>query len=122
MSAQISVVIIRPESVPNYFIFVDFLLYSDEYFDNELTEFVVSGCLSFCMCFWKMSKIMESRIAEADEARLAAEKEKLKKEESARAALAEQEAVMEKVVQESKILQEAAEENSKVFYFSEHVR
>ncbi|KAI4295216.1 hypothetical protein MLD38_040534 [Melastoma candidum] len=60
------------------------------------------------------SKIMESRILEADEARLAAEKEKLKKEESARAALAKQEAIMDKVVQESKLLQEAAKENSRL--------
>lgn len=64
--------------------------------------------------FWKMRKIMESRIAEADEMRIAAEKEKLEKEKAARATLTEQESMMEKVVGESKIIQEAAEENSKV--------
>ncbi|KAI4340226.1 hypothetical protein MLD38_025085 [Melastoma candidum] len=62
----------------------------------------------------EMSKTMECRIAEANELRIAAEEEKQKKEAAARAALNEQETMMEKVVQESKILQEAAEENSKL--------
>lgn len=61
-----------------------------------------------------MHQILEARLAAAEELRKAAEHEKLEKEESARKALAEQEAMMEKVVQESSRLQLEAEENSKV--------
>lgn len=61
-----------------------------------------------------MRETLEERLDAATEARKVAEQDKLEKEESARTALAEQEAEMEKVVQESKVLQQEAEENSKV--------
>lgn len=61
-----------------------------------------------------MRHTLEARVAAAEEVRKAAEQEKLEKEDSARNALAEQEAIMAKVVQESKLLQQEAEENSKV--------
>lgn len=61
-----------------------------------------------------MSQTLEVRLAAAEELRKATEQEKLEKEESARKALAEQEAIMEKVVRESRRLQQEAEENSKV--------
>lgn len=65
-----------------------------------------------------MRETLEARLAGVAELRKVAEDEKLEKEESARKALAEQEAIMEKVVEESKTLQQAAEENSKVTTFS----
>ncbi|KAF8015275.1 hypothetical protein BT93_H0931 [Corymbia citriodora subsp. variegata] len=65
----------------------------------------------------EMHEALESRLAAAEEVMKAAENEKLEKEELARSALAEQEAIMEKVVQESKVLQEEAEENSKLREF-----
>jgi hypothetical protein len=68
----------------------------------------------------QMHQSLETRLATAEEMRKAAEQEMLEKEESARNALAEQEAIMEKVVQESKILKEEAEENSKVATFLTH--
>lgn len=61
-----------------------------------------------------MSQALEVRLRAAEEQRKAAEQEKLEKEESARKALAEQEAIMEKVVRESTKLQMEAEENTKV--------
>jgi len=61
-----------------------------------------------------MRQSLESRLAAAEMLRKAAELEKLEKEESARMALLEQEVMMEKVVQESRRLQQEAEENSKV--------
>lgn len=61
-----------------------------------------------------MRETLEERLDAATEARKVAEQDKLEKEESARTALAEQEAEMEKVVQASKVLQQEAEENSKV--------
>lgn len=57
---------------------------------------------------------LEIRLAAALEMKKTAEQEKKEKEDSALKALAEQEANMEKVVQESKLLQQEAEENSKV--------
>nr|XP_048337248.1 paramyosin isoform X1 [Ziziphus jujuba var. spinosa] len=60
---------------------------------------------------------LEARLAAAEEVRKAAELEKLEKEESAKNALAEQEAIMKKVVQESKLLQQEAEENAKLREF-----
>ncbi|XP_010455940.1 PREDICTED: uncharacterized protein LOC104737456 isoform X3 [Camelina sativa] len=57
---------------------------------------------------------LETRLAAALEIKNAAEQEKQEKEGSARKAFAEQEAIMEKVVQESKLLQQEAEENSKL--------
>ncbi|XP_011033685.1 PREDICTED: uncharacterized protein LOC105132091 [Populus euphratica] len=65
----------------------------------------------------EVRQTLESRLAAAEELRKTAELEKLEKEETARNALAEQEIIMEKVVQESKILQEEAEENAKLREF-----
>ncbi|GLT76670.1 hypothetical protein SLA2020_483170 [Shorea laevis] len=65
----------------------------------------------------EMCQTLEVRQAAAEWARKEAEQEKLEKEESARNALAEQEALMEMVVKESKILQQEAEENSKLREF-----
>lgn len=56
----------------------------------------------------------EARLAAAEDLRKAAEHEKLDKEESARNLLAQQEEIMENVVQESRLIAQAAEENSKV--------
>lgn len=61
-----------------------------------------------------MRKTLEERFAVSEEERKAAEKELLMKEEIARGALVEQELIMEKVVHESKMLQQEAEENAKV--------
>lgn len=65
----------------------------------------------------EMREALESRRVAAEEAMKAAEIEKQEKEEAARSALAEQEAIMEVVVQESKVLQQEAEENSKLREF-----
>ncbi|KAJ0113387.1 hypothetical protein Patl1_03430 [Pistacia atlantica] len=65
----------------------------------------------------EMRETLEGRLAVAEEVRKAAEEEKLQKEESARSSLAEVEAIMENVVQESKVLQQDAEENSKLREF-----
>lgn len=54
------------------------------------------------------------RLAASLEIKNAAEQEIQEKEGYARNALAEKEAIMEKVIQESKLLQKEAEENSKV--------
>ncbi|MBA0863026.1 hypothetical protein Goshw_015762 [Gossypium schwendimanii] len=67
-----------------------------------------------------MHQTLEARQAAAKELMKAAEQEKLEKEESALNALAEQEAIMLKVVQESETLQQEAEENSKVAFISVH--
>ncbi|XVF21809.1 hypothetical protein REPUB_Repub12eG0122000 [Reevesia pubescens] len=65
----------------------------------------------------EMRQTLEARQAAAEELMKTAEQEKLEKEESACNALAEQEAIMVKVVEESKILQQEAEENSKLHEF-----
>ncbi|KAH9785946.1 ELKS/Rab6-interacting/CAST family protein [Citrus sinensis] len=65
----------------------------------------------------EMRETLEARLAAAEDMRKEAEEEKFEKEESARASLAEQEVIMEKVVQESKLLQQQAEENSKLREF-----
>lgn len=70
--------------------------------------------LVHCFSYMQMHHTLEARLAAAEEVRKAAELEKLEKEESVKNALAEQEAIMEKVVQESKLLQQEAEENAKV--------
>ncbi|KAL2323573.1 hypothetical protein Fmac_027952 [Flemingia macrophylla] len=62
----------------------------------------------------EMHQILEARLATAEELRKAAEHDKLEKEDSARKALVEQEALVEKVLHESRRLQQEAEENSKV--------
>ena len=61
-----------------------------------------------------MRHSLEARLTSAEKEMKAAEQEKLEKEETARNLLNHQNGIMEKVVQESKILNEAAEENSKV--------
>lgn len=61
-----------------------------------------------------MDETLKARIAAVDAMLKATEDEKLAKEELARKALAEQEALMEEVVQESMMLRKEAEENSKV--------
>ncbi|KHG22513.1 Golgin subfamily A member 2-like protein 4 [Gossypium arboreum] len=65
----------------------------------------------------EMHQTLEARQAAAKELMKAAEQEKLEKEESALNAIAEQEAIMLKVVQESETLQQEAEENSKLREF-----
>ncbi|RDX84016.1 hypothetical protein CR513_34994, partial [Mucuna pruriens] len=65
----------------------------------------------------EMRQNLEARLAAAEETRKAAEYEKLKKEESARKALVEQETLVENVVRESARLQQEAEENSKLQEF-----
>ncbi|XP_012476193.1 uncharacterized protein LOC105792253 isoform X2 [Gossypium raimondii] len=65
----------------------------------------------------EMRQTLEARQSAAQELMKAAEQEKLEKEESARNALAEQEAIMVKMVKESKILRQEAEENSKLREF-----
>ncbi|KAG5252000.1 hypothetical protein OIU76_008191 [Salix suchowensis] len=65
----------------------------------------------------EMRQTLESRLAAAEKLRKAAELEKLEKEETARNALAEQEVLMDKVVQESKTLKKEAEENAKLREF-----
>ncbi|XP_059660521.1 uncharacterized protein LOC132306928 [Cornus florida] len=65
----------------------------------------------------EMRQTLELRLAAAEKVREAAEQERLEKVKSAQNALAEQELVMEKVVEESKILKQEAEENSKLQEF-----
>ncbi|XP_020870314.1 uncharacterized protein LOC9325515 isoform X2 [Arabidopsis lyrata subsp. lyrata] len=65
----------------------------------------------------EMRGSLEIRLATALEMKKTAEQEKKNKEDSALQALVEQEANMEKVVQESKLLQQEAEENSKLREF-----
>ncbi|EEF29311.1 conserved hypothetical protein [Ricinus communis] len=65
----------------------------------------------------EMHQSLEERLAAAEELKKAAEKQKLEQEEAARNALAEQEAIMGQVVQESKIIQQEADENSKLREF-----
>lgn len=61
-----------------------------------------------------MRQTLEVRMAATEKEMKAAEQERLDKEEVARKALAEQETIMEKVVQEANILKQEAEENAKV--------
>lgn len=61
-----------------------------------------------------MQQTLQERLAAAEAEKVAAEKEKLENEESARKALDEEVVIMDRVVQESKNLQEEAQENSKV--------
>ncbi|XP_058077797.1 uncharacterized protein LOC131226115 isoform X2 [Magnolia sinica] len=65
----------------------------------------------------KMCRDLQARLAAAEAERAAAEQEKREKEESAQKAFAEQELIMERVVQESKKLQQEAEENAKLREF-----
>lgn len=66
------------------------------------------------MYFLQMRRNIEERLETVETERKVAEEEKMEKEASARNALAEQQLIMEKVVEESKILKQEAEENSKV--------
>ncbi|XP_022727731.1 golgin candidate 5-like [Durio zibethinus] len=65
----------------------------------------------------EMRQTLEVRQAAAEELLKTAEQEKWEKEEHARNALAEQEAIRVKVVEESKILQQEAEQNGKLREF-----
>lgn len=65
----------------------------------------------------EMRLALEARLAAAAEEKEAAEQEKVEKENSAQNALAEQECIMDRVVKESKMLQQEAEENSKLREF-----
>ncbi|XP_042488894.1 uncharacterized protein LOC122069028 [Macadamia integrifolia] len=62
----------------------------------------------------EMSQTLEIRLAAAEEEIEMAKQDKLEKEKLARVALAEQELAMEMVVEESKRLQQQAEDNSKL--------
>ncbi|KAL2507730.1 hypothetical protein Fot_31377 [Forsythia ovata] len=65
----------------------------------------------------EMRQTLEMRLAAAENVIKSAEQEKVERENSARKALANQELVMEKVVQESKKLKQQAEENAKLREF-----
>ncbi|PSR86053.1 Alpha-taxilin like [Actinidia chinensis var. chinensis] len=65
----------------------------------------------------EMHQTLEERFDATEKERKASEQEKMEKEESAKHALSEQELIMEKVVQESKMLKQEAEENSKLREF-----
>lgn len=61
-----------------------------------------------------MRQTLEVQLAAAENVIKSAEQEKLEKENAARKLLADQELVMENVVQESKKLKQLAEENAEV--------
>lgn len=61
-----------------------------------------------------MRQALEVRLAEAENEIKSAEQEKIEKEKAAMKALADQELIMDKVVQESKFLKQQAEDNAKV--------
>lgn len=61
-----------------------------------------------------MHQTLEVRLAAAENEIKSAEQEKIEKEKAAVKALADQELIMEKVVQESKILKQQAEDNAMV--------
>ncbi|KAL3531366.1 hypothetical protein ACH5RR_010688 [Cinchona calisaya] len=65
----------------------------------------------------EISQSLEMRLAVAEKERKMAEEEKLEKEDVAWKALKDQEAAMEKVVQEANILKQEAEENAKLREF-----
>ncbi|KAL2540604.1 hypothetical protein Adt_01582 [Abeliophyllum distichum] len=65
----------------------------------------------------EMRQTLEVRLAIAENERESAEQEKLEKEKSALKALADQELIMEKLVQESNTLKQEAEENAKLREF-----
>lgn len=62
----------------------------------------------------QMRETLEVRLAEAQYVIRSAELEKIEKENAAMKALTELELIMEKVLEESKILNQQAEENAKV--------
>lgn len=61
-----------------------------------------------------MQQTLELRLTEAQNQIKSAELEKIEREKAAMKALADQELIMEKVVQESKLLKKQAEDNAKV--------
>lgn len=65
----------------------------------------------------EIRQTLELRLAVAENERKSAEQERLEKEKSALKALADQELIMEKLVQESNILKQEAEENAKLQEF-----
>ncbi|CAK9151046.1 unnamed protein product [Ilex paraguariensis] len=65
----------------------------------------------------EMSQTLEVRLAEAEKLRKEAERERLEKVDTAQKAISDQELIMEKVVQESNILKQETEENSKLREF-----
>lgn len=77
----------------------------------EVTITTFSYLLSM---FQQMHKTLEEMLAAAQNAINLAEQGKLEKEEAAQKSFADLELVMEKVVQELKVLKQQAEENSKV--------
>lgn len=64
--------------------------------------------------FLQMRQELEIRLSAAEDLKKVAKKEKLEKEAAAQRALAEQQAFLEKVLHESKLLQEEEEQNNKV--------
>lgn len=64
--------------------------------------------------FLQMRQELEIRLSAAEDLKKVAKKEKLEKEATAQRALAEQQALLEKVHHESKLLQEEEERNNKV--------
>lgn len=70
------------------------------------------------MHFLQIHRNLEDRLAAAEAEKVAAEKEKLERENSAQKALDEQALIIKKVAQESKKLQQEAEENAKVIVIS----
>ncbi|CAA7398513.1 unnamed protein product [Spirodela intermedia] len=65
----------------------------------------------------EIRQTLKARVDTAERERIEAEQEKYEKEETARRALGEQEAIMDRVVRESKKLHQEAEENSKLREF-----
>lgn len=61
-----------------------------------------------------MQQTLELRLTEAQNQIKSAELEKIEREKAAMKALADQKLIMEKVVQESKLLKKQAEDNAKV--------
>lgn len=64
-----------------------------------------------------MRQSLEGRLEEAERGIKAAEQERLDKEEFARKSLAYENSIMEKVVEESKILEQEAQKNSEVLIY-----
>ncbi|PIN03066.1 hypothetical protein CDL12_24422 [Handroanthus impetiginosus] len=65
----------------------------------------------------EMRQTLEERLALAEDAIKSAEQEKIEKEKAAMKTLAEQELIMEKLMQEAKILKQQAEDNAKLEEF-----
>lgn len=75
---------------------------------------MLSHCRN-CLCFLlQMQQTLKVRLAEAQNVIKSAEQEKIEKENAAMKSLTELELVKEKVLQESKSLNQLAEDNAKV--------